>query len=278
MNLNKALIIFKGDESYPRLTKVSQAFIDIWWVVHDGGLLLLLPYLLTMNKVWSHHTTIRVFACVTSDTENPEKLHAAVSDHLAAVRITATVTIINLAQTSIADHMRQVEYIPGEQEGNRSRSSSLNDIAIANTHNKTVGEVFSQQVYDVHYQVMGEMTVEGYGNQPIYTFATNENGEEENIPSVSLNINNEKNQNSDHHQTAASKFHTALTFNQLLLEYSAGSNLVVSNMPLLTLGDLDSSLREDDTEFMEYVDIICAGISNMLLIRGTGSEVITTYA
>ena len=25
--------------------------IDVWWVVHDGGLLLLLPYLLQLHKV-----------------------------------------------------------------------------------------------------------------------------------------------------------------------------------------------------------------------------------
>lgn len=274
MNLNKALIIFKGDETYPRLTKVANAFIDIWWVVHDGGLLLLLPYLLSRNKVWSHHTTIRLFACVTTMTENPEKLYGAVVEHLNAIRISATVTIINLSETNLADHMRQVEY--RANQGGGDLSDSVSNIARSNTQNKTVGEVFSQEVYDVPYQPFGEMGVEGYSNQPIYTFSANNvdsansvtlqiNGsEEENIPNERKNVDD------------ASKFHTALSFNHLLMEYSSNSNLVVSNMPLINLGDMDAG--DDNDDFMEYVDVMSAGISNMLLIRGTGSEVITTYA
>jgi len=276
MNLNKALIVFKGDESYPRLIKVKHAFIDVWWLVHDGGLLLLLPYLLSRNKVWSHHTTIRLFACVTTITENPEKLYDAVMAHLAAIRISATVTVINLSETNIANHMRQVEYSTGEQDN--SSESPLSNIAKTNTQNKTVGEVFSQEVYDVPYQPMGEMGIEGSSNQPIYTFSANNS--EENAASVSLHIYGSEEENSTNvkknYDSNESKFHTAMTYNQLLLEYSSNSNLVVTNMPLINLGDLDTDA--DNTEFMEYVDVMSSGISNMLLVRGTGSEVITTYA
>ena len=34
--------------------------IDVWWVVHDGGLLMLLPFLLKQHKVWKH-CTLRIF-------------------------------------------------------------------------------------------------------------------------------------------------------------------------------------------------------------------------
>ena len=29
-----------------------QGYIDIWWIVHDGGLLMLLPFLLKQHKTW----------------------------------------------------------------------------------------------------------------------------------------------------------------------------------------------------------------------------------
>lgn len=34
--------------------------VDVWWVMDDGGMLLLLPFLLQKSKVWKH-CTIRVF-------------------------------------------------------------------------------------------------------------------------------------------------------------------------------------------------------------------------
>lgn len=125
---------------------------------------------------------------------------------------------------------------------------------------------------------MGEMGIEGSSNQPIYTFSANNS--EENAASVSLYINGSGEENSTNvkknYDSNESKFHTAMAYNQLLLEYSSNSNLVVTNMPLINLGDLDTD--SDNTEFMEYVDVMSSGISNMLLVRGTGSEVITTYA
>lgn len=29
-----------------------QGYIDIWWIVHDGGLLMLLPFLLKQHRTW----------------------------------------------------------------------------------------------------------------------------------------------------------------------------------------------------------------------------------
>lgn len=35
--------------------RLSAGHIDVWWVVHDGGLLMLLPFLLRQHKVhWVH--------------------------------------------------------------------------------------------------------------------------------------------------------------------------------------------------------------------------------
>jgi len=34
-----------------RSDKIEQGTIDVWWVVHDGGMLMLLPFLLRQHKV-----------------------------------------------------------------------------------------------------------------------------------------------------------------------------------------------------------------------------------
>ena len=31
---------------------LHQGYIDIWWIVHDGGLLMLLPFLLKQHRTW----------------------------------------------------------------------------------------------------------------------------------------------------------------------------------------------------------------------------------
>ena len=48
----KALLVVKGAGKLPDNNARLDGFIDIYWVVHDGGLILLIPYLLSLNKVF----------------------------------------------------------------------------------------------------------------------------------------------------------------------------------------------------------------------------------
>merc|ERR1712107_70567 len=52
--------IAKGS-SFPALSDRLTGNVDIWWIVADGGILLLLPFLLKKHKVWSH-CRARLFA------------------------------------------------------------------------------------------------------------------------------------------------------------------------------------------------------------------------
>ena len=42
------------------INSIQGGTIDVWWIVHDGGLLTLLPYLLKQHKVWKDCRT-RIF-------------------------------------------------------------------------------------------------------------------------------------------------------------------------------------------------------------------------
>jgi potassium/chloride transporter 4/5/6 len=77
---NMALIVCKGFEHVPDSATSLTRPIDIWWVVHDGGLQLLLTTILRKAKVWSH-APLRVF-CVIQADEDPEDLHGKVVDFL----------------------------------------------------------------------------------------------------------------------------------------------------------------------------------------------------
>jgi len=56
-----ALLVAKGANSFPDSSEKMRGTIDVWWIVHDGGMLLLLPYLLRKHKSWKN-CVLRIFA------------------------------------------------------------------------------------------------------------------------------------------------------------------------------------------------------------------------
>ena len=65
------------------------------------------------------------------------------------------------------------------------------------------------------------------------------------------------------------KMLVAINFNRILREHSKKSKLVVTNMPLLS--------RMSANDAIVYIDTMCQDIEPVLLVRGSGEEVISTY-
>lgn len=50
-----ALLVAKNISFFPsNVEQFSEGNIDVWWIVHDGGMLMLLPFLLKQHKVIWH--------------------------------------------------------------------------------------------------------------------------------------------------------------------------------------------------------------------------------
>ncbi len=259
LNLGKAVILFKSSPSYPQNGDIipDRGTIDIWWIVHDGGLLLLLPYLLSKHAVWlgcddgkrkknrlrrkAIGAKLRLFALTTSPRENADKLRKAVTEHLERVRIQADVTIVeDLARTDIARYMRDEtsvdrDIMTGSQdETARGRIgipkpnnpvASLRKDGIS-THHMTLGEVFASDCYE-----------DGPSN-----FTQNDNG-----------------------------MQAASMMNEMLQRDSCDANLIVTNLPFIR--------KDHDSEkYFKFLHTACEGIDNVMLVRGSGAEVITAYA
>lgn len=48
----QALLVAKNIDLFPvNQERFSEGNIDVWWIVHDGGMLMLLPFLLKQHKV-----------------------------------------------------------------------------------------------------------------------------------------------------------------------------------------------------------------------------------
>lgn len=63
---HQALLVAKNVDTFPtNQDRLGEGTIDVWWVVHDGGLLMLLPFLLRQHKVRM---------CVCPPCKNPSSI------------------------------------------------------------------------------------------------------------------------------------------------------------------------------------------------------------
>ncbi len=78
------------------------------------------------------------------------------------------------------------------------------------------------------------------------------------------------------HRTESSmrKMHSAVRLNQQIRERSRDAKLVLINLP--SPPPNQSSLAA--YSYMEYVDVLTEGLDRLLLMRGSGREVITIFS
>lgn len=50
--VDKAVLLCVNLDRFPAIDEFQEGTIDVWWIVHDGGLLLLLAHLLQQHKIW----------------------------------------------------------------------------------------------------------------------------------------------------------------------------------------------------------------------------------
>ncbi|KAL3801791.1 hypothetical protein HJC23_001187 [Cyclotella cryptica] len=274
LNLGKAVILFKGSPSYPSSQSETpgRKCIDIWWIVYDGGLLLLLPFLLSKHTVWASEEDIsnnqgknrlrrrkrreeaklRLFVVTASANDDPEKLRKSVVEHLERMRIKAEVFVIDtLSNTDIAKRMRDSNLVGSSIVNKASTSYShvkgktrpLNRVASLvedgiSTHHMTLGEVFLEIPLPED-----EGAVQYYGQD----------------------LENEIS------ERAHPVDQTASLLNEIIKTHSSDANLVISNLPFI---HHDTSPKE----YFDFVNAIVEGIENVMLVRGSGAEVVTAIA
>ncbi|RXG67811.1 Solute carrier family 12 member 6, partial [Armadillidium vulgare] len=89
-----ALLVPKGINFYPESSSKVSGTIDIWWIVHDGGLLMLLPFLLRQHKVWKN-CKMRIFT-VAQLEDNSIQMKKDLKTFLYHLRIDAEVDVVEM--------------------------------------------------------------------------------------------------------------------------------------------------------------------------------------
>ncbi|CAM8909708.1 unnamed protein product [Rhodiola kirilowii] len=91
---NKAVVIVKGLDEWPNEYQRQYGTIDLYWIVRDGGLMLLLSQLL-LTKTSFENCKIQVF-CIAEEDEDAEGLKADVKKFLYDLRMQAEVIVISM--------------------------------------------------------------------------------------------------------------------------------------------------------------------------------------
>eukprot|EP00771_Trimastix_marina_P002565 gnl/Trimastix_PCT/3704.p1 GENE.gnl/Trimastix_PCT/3704~~gnl/Trimastix_PCT/3704.p1 ORF type:complete len:1089 (+),score=198.39 gnl/Trimastix_PCT/3704:48-3314(+) len=102
--LQKAVVLARNIDEFPQKEK-QKGTIDIWWIVHDGGLLLLLPFLLMRNKVWKG-CKLRIFSVADAE-DNSIQMEKDIKEYLYSLRIEAEVQIVEMDANEISPYTHQ---------------------------------------------------------------------------------------------------------------------------------------------------------------------------
>ncbi|KPM02516.1 solute carrier family 12-like protein 2 [Sarcoptes scabiei] len=97
---NAALIVAKGLNMWPENNDRLGGNIDIWWIVHDGGLLILLGYVLSQHRTWKS-CKLRVFT-VAQLEDNSVQMKKDLEKFLYHLRIEAVVEVIEMSDTDVS--------------------------------------------------------------------------------------------------------------------------------------------------------------------------------
>ena len=262
--MQRAVCILKGT-NFPQAGDIMPigSTIDIYWIVDDGGLCLLLSYIISRSSIWRQNAYLQVFALVCTSDDSPEKLEHSLIDFLHQVRINATVHIVSIDSTDLENDFRAVraggscpscsprltineKFRAGGNDVDIPSSSTYVDPHLGHPNNGCIPE-------NVDFDV-----------EPHLTYSSTHGSIPEEFQKYAIGGNPHPPQQFLH-QVNAHKLNEIIRFN------SPDANLIVTHLPL-------SHKTSKPNEYMEYVDTMFQDIENMLLVQGTGVQYLTDIA
>uniref|UniRef100_A0A8C5H776 Solute carrier family 12 member 7-like n=1 Tax=Gouania willdenowi TaxID=441366 RepID=A0A8C5H776_GOUWI len=271
---HQALLVAKNVDSFPNnQDRLGEGTIDVWWVVHDGGMLMLLPFLLRQHKVWKK-CKMRIFTVAQMD-DNSIQMKKDLQMFLYHLRLDAEVEVVEMHDNDISAFtyektlvmeqrsqmlkQMQLSRTEREREIQSITDESRNSIR---RKNQTADESSnlsqqSSQMEDTQEDEVADIVI--FFITPSSLSSRNPRLSSQNC-TIFLNQSNVR------------RMHTAVKLNEVVVNKSQGAHLVLLNMP----GPPRS--RGGDENYMEFLEVLLEGLNRVLLVRGGGREVITIYS
>ncbi|KAI1888664.1 hypothetical protein AGOR_G00187470 [Albula goreensis] len=272
-----ALLVPKNISLFPGNSEpCTEGYIDVWWIVHDGGMLMLLPFLLRQHKVW-RKCGMRIFT-VAQMEDNSIQMKKDLATFLYHLRIEAEVEVVEMHDSDISAYtyertlmmeqrsqmLRQMRLSKSDREREaqlvKDRNSMLRLTSIgSDDDDDTDGGDRSMSGVPEHRRVHMTWTKERAQQMRAQSGCSTPEGFRD-----MLSIR------PDHSNVR--RMHTAVKLNEVIVNKSHDARLVLLNMP----GPPRNP--EGDENYMEFLEVLTEGLERVLLVRGGGSEVITIYS
>uniref|UniRef100_A0A8C7JDA1 Solute carrier family 12 member 7 n=1 Tax=Oncorhynchus kisutch TaxID=8019 RepID=A0A8C7JDA1_ONCKI len=299
---NQALLVAKNVDSFPTNTdRLGEGTIDVWWIVHDGGLLMLLPFLLRQHKVW-RKCKMRIFTVANMD-DNSIQMKKDLQMFLYHLRLDAEVEVVEMHDSDISaftyektlvmeqrsQMLKQMQLSRTEREReiqsitDTSRSSirRKNQTGASGSESDPSRQLEGTQEDEVAQLIHDRNTAShaalndkpDTGPDRVHmTWTKDKFLSERNRNRSEVNMGVRDLFNMKPNQSNVRRMHTAVKLNEVVVNRSQGAHLVLLNMP----GPPKN--RGGDENYMEFLEVLLEGLNRVLLVRGGGREVITIYS
>ena len=281
-----AVVAVKGVEHVPDSAGRMFRPMDLWWVMHDGGLQLLLSTVLRKSRVWQS-TALRVFCVVHGDEEDPTALQKKMAEFLYKMRIDAEVKVVVLAEGADAPGVR--DHIVG---GGRNRADWLEKATRGSTtagNNLSTlrgGTAVAEDRVDEPRNAGNTPPVVARSNSKDGSLIHDESGrsrtdtgarsrtssgEREGVlrPETSGRLSQASGAPPEEVAMVATKM-----LNRVITKYSEGSSLVMTNLPMPTIES-----GQTPAAYMRIIDALTEDIPLCILVAGQkDANVVTMYS
>ncbi|XP_074185235.1 solute carrier family 12 member 7 isoform X5 [Rhinolophus sinicus] len=261
----QALLVAKNVDLFPQnQERFSDGNIDVWWIVHDGGLLMLLPFLLRQHKVWKK-CRMRIFTVAQVD-DNSIQMKKDLQTFLYHLRISAEVEVVEMGESDISAFTYEKTLLMEQ------RSQMVKQMQLSKTEREREAQLIHDRNTASHSVVAARTQAPPTPDKVQMTW-TKEKLIAEKYKNKDVGISGFKDLFSlKPNQSNVRRMHTAVKLNGVVLSKSQDAQLVLLNMP----GPPRN--RQGDENYMEFLEVLTEGLNRVLLVRGSGREVITIYS